>query len=164
MLFISRLIDKLYVRICVYRGLTIGKDVYCGRNVRFDSRACSLISIGDNSTLSNDVYILAHDASTKLHLGCTKVAKVSIGKRTFLGARSIVLPGVSIGDNVIIGAGSIVTSSIPDNVVAMGAPARIVSTLDNFMHKHAINISNGQVIKTFSDLKNNNTGDYFYIK
>ena len=44
----------------------------------------------------------------------------------WIGANSVVLPGVNIGDNSIIGAGSIVTKDIPPNVVAVGNPCRIM--------------------------------------
>lgn len=48
----------------------------------------------------------------------------------WIGANSIILPGVSIGVNSVVGAGSIVTKSIPDNVVAVGSPARILKKLN----------------------------------
>lgn len=44
----------------------------------------------------------------------------------WIGANSVILPGVTIGKNTVIGAGSIVTKSIPDGVVAAGNPARII--------------------------------------
>lgn len=53
-------------------------------------------------------------------------ASVHIGKNCWLGAGSIVLPGVTIGDNVVIGAGSVVTKDIPSNVVAVGNPCRVL--------------------------------------
>lgn len=51
---------------------------------------------------------------------------VKIGDRCWIGANSIILPGVTIGDNVVIGAGSIVTKDIPSNMIAAGNPARII--------------------------------------
>lgn len=51
---------------------------------------------------------------------------VHIGKNCWLGAGVIVLPGVTIGDNVVVGAGSVVTHDLPDNVVAVGAPCRVL--------------------------------------
>ena len=53
-------------------------------------------------------------------------APVHIGKNCWLGAGVIVLPGITIGDNVVIGAGSVVTKNIPDNVIAVGSPCRVV--------------------------------------
>ncbi|MDO5851801.1 MAG: sugar O-acetyltransferase [Methanobacteriaceae archaeon] len=51
---------------------------------------------------------------------------VKIGDRCWIGANSIILPGVTIGDNVVIGAGSVVTKDIPSNVIAAGIPAKII--------------------------------------
>ena len=51
---------------------------------------------------------------------------VRIGKNCWLGAGTIVLPGVTIGDNTVIGAGSVVTRDIPSNVVAVGDPCRVL--------------------------------------
>lgn len=54
---------------------------------------------------------------------------VKIGKNCWFGAGAVVLPGVTIGDNVVIGAGSVVTKDIPDNVVAVGNPCRILKSI-----------------------------------
>lgn len=48
------------------------------------------------------------------------------GRNCWLGAGVIVLPGVTIGDNVVIGAGSVVTKDIPDNVIAVGNPCKVL--------------------------------------
>ena len=50
----------------------------------------------------------------------------SIATGVWIGAGSVLLPGVSIGDNSVIGAGSIVTKDIPANVVAVGNPCRVL--------------------------------------
>ena len=51
---------------------------------------------------------------------------VYIGENVWIGAGSIILPGVHIGKNAVIGAGSVVTRDIPDNVLAVGVPCRVV--------------------------------------
>ncbi len=51
---------------------------------------------------------------------------VHIGKNCWIGAGAIIMPGVTIGDNVVVGAGSIVTKDLPDNVVAVGNPCRVL--------------------------------------
>lgn len=53
-------------------------------------------------------------------------APIHIGSNCWLGAGVIVLPGVTIGDNTVIGAGSVVTKDIPSDVVAVGAPFRVM--------------------------------------
>lgn len=51
---------------------------------------------------------------------------IKIGNNVWIGARSVVLPGVTIGDNTVIGAGSVVTKDIPSNVVAVGNPCKVL--------------------------------------
>ncbi len=53
-------------------------------------------------------------------------APVHIGSNCWIGAGAIILPGITIGDNVVVGAGSVVTKDLPDNVVAVGNPCRIL--------------------------------------
>ncbi len=116
-------------------GLKVGKNFSRQEKTLIDQSHCWLITIGDNVTLAPRVHILAHDASTKQWLGYTKIAKVKIGNNVFIGAGSIILPGVTIGDNTIIGAGSIVTHNIPENTVAAGNPARVICTLEDYITK-----------------------------
>ena len=52
--------------------------------------------------------------------------EIHIGKNCWLGAGVFVVPGISIGDNSVIGAGSVVTRDIPDNVLAVGNPCRVL--------------------------------------
>lgn len=120
-------IDKL-----VRRGLKIGKGCKLG-SCTIDPSHCFHITIGDNVTFGPGVHILAHDASTKLFLNYTRVANVNIGNNVFIGAHSIVLPGVTIGDNVIVGAGSVVTRDIPSGSVAVGAPAKVIKSLEVYL-------------------------------
>lgn len=118
------------------RGLVVGKNFHMGRGVIIDDSHCWHITIGDDVTLAPRVHILAHDASTKMHLNYSRIGKVTIGNRVFVGASSTILPGVQIGDNVVIGAGSIVLHDIPDGVVAAGNPARVLGTIDDFLLRH----------------------------
>ena len=53
-------------------------------------------------------------------------ASVKIGRNCWIGAGALILPGVTIGDNAVIGAGSVVTKDIPDNVIAVGNPCRVL--------------------------------------
>ena len=51
---------------------------------------------------------------------------VYIGENTWIGAGVVIVPGVRIGKNTVIGGGSVVTKDIPDNVVAVGNPCRVL--------------------------------------
>ena len=116
-------------------GLSVGKNFSMLEGVTIDHSHCWHIRIGDDVTLAPNVHVLAHDASTKKFIDCTKLGKVRIGNRVFVGASTIILPGVTIGNDVIIGAGSVVTSSVPDGVVVAGNPARVLCSIDQFLKK-----------------------------
>lgn len=119
----------------ICRGLVVGDGFKRMGGVRIDSSHCWHITIGNNVTLAPHVHILAHDASTHIFLGYTKVSNVSIGSNVFIGAGTIVLPGVNIGDNVIIGAGSVVAKSIPENSVAVGNPCKVIMPIRDYLEK-----------------------------
>lgn len=116
-------------------GMKVGKNFKRLHGVILDPGHCWLIDIGDNVTIAPRVHILCHDASTKAFLNYTKIGRVTIGNNVFIGAESVVLPGVTIGSNVVIGANSTVTHDIPDNSVAVGSPARVITTLDEYLTK-----------------------------
>lgn len=119
----------------VMLGLTVGKNFSRQEKTLIDQSHCWLITIGDDVTLAPRVHILAHDASTKKALGYTRIGLVDIGSNVFIGASTTVLPGVRIGDNVVIGAGSVVSKDIPANSVAVGNPARVICSYDEFVNR-----------------------------
>ena len=107
------------------RGLVLGRDVYIGQGTMIDPWHCWLISIGDEAVLSARVVVLAHDGTTRRELGYTRIARVSIGRRAFIGASAHVLLGVTIGDDAIVGAGSVVRRDVPPGALAVsGGPQR----------------------------------------
>lgn len=63
------------------------------------------------------------------------VAPIKIHDDVFIGAHAIILPGVSIGPRAIVGAGAVVSRDVPPNSVAVGSPAKVVSTLDDYVEK-----------------------------
>jgi maltose O-acetyltransferase len=120
----------------VRHGLRLGRDVYIDDFAAFDHGFLWLISIADEAVLSAGVRIVAHDGSTNHWTGYIRLGRVDIGRRAYIGAHAIVLPGVSIGDNAIVGAGSVVRHDVPPGVVVMGNPAVEVGTVDDFAAKH----------------------------
>lgn len=120
----------------IAKGMTVGRKCSIQEGVVFDESYCWLISLGDNVTIAPFAHLLAHDASMIKHLGYARIGKVCIEDGVFIGARALVLPGVTIGKNSIIGAGSIVSNSIPPDVVVAGNPANVICDLDTFILKH----------------------------
>lgn len=49
-----------------------------------------------------------------------------IGEKCFIGANSIIMPGIIIGDQVIVGSGAVVTKDVPSNCMVVGNPARVI--------------------------------------
>lgn len=118
------------------RGLKVGKNFSIEPGCNLDYSHCWLIEIGEAVTLAPRVQILVHDASTKKALGYTKLGRVKIGSRVFIGAGTIILPNVTIGNDVVIGAGSVITKDIPDGSVAAGNPARIIGESYEYFGKN----------------------------
>lgn len=90
---------------------------------------CNTVHLGNNVLLAPKVqiYTAYHPTDPQLRLsGKELAAPVTIGDNVWLGGGVIVCPGVAIGSNVTIGAGSVVTKDIPDNVVAVGNPCRVI--------------------------------------
>lgn len=125
------------------KGAVIGEDVHLMSSVIDTNTAC-LVEIGDHVIITNAT-VLAHDASTKLFLDYTKIAKTIIGNNVFIGFGSIILPGVTIGNNVIVGAGSIVREDVPDNSVVLGNPARVICTTDEYIEKNRMRMKDTPV-------------------
>ena len=109
------------------RNVRVGNGVYINFNVTFVDDGN--IYIGDNVLIGPNVNIITSGHPINPYLRSKKylyVKDVHIGNNVWLGAGSIILPGVSIGDNSVIGAGSVVTKDIPSNVVAVGNPCHVL--------------------------------------
>lgn len=133
--FLSRFRGEVSTEELIHRGLKVGSNFKRLNQVIIDDSHAWLIEIGNDVSLGPRVHILAHDASTKTHLGYTKIGRVTIGNRVFIGAESVILPGVTIGDDVIIGANSTVTRDISSGMVAVGSPARVTCTTEEYLEK-----------------------------
>lgn len=100
-----------------------------GTNLMTNVVVTSSVKIGQgvlinlNCTIGHDTLI---DDFTELCPGVNVSGNCSIGKFSFIGTNATILPNVKIGSNVIIGAGSLVNKDIPDNVTAVGVPAKII--------------------------------------
>lgn len=120
------------------------KGVRVGENCRIYIRSWGsepfLVSLGDDVTVTSGVKFITHDGSTCLVKDqhgkrYQRFAPIQVGSHVFIGVNTIVMPGVKIGSNVVIGAGSVVTKDIPDNSVAIGVPAKVVSSFADYATK-----------------------------
>ena len=115
----------------VHRSASISATTQLGRgclinshvSIAAQSRIGHFVSINRNASVGH--HTVVHDFST-INPCCAIAGNVTIGRGAQLGMGANVLDGISIGANTVIGAGAVVTRSLPDNVVAYGAPARIV--------------------------------------
>lgn len=98
-----------------------------------------LMTIGNNVHITENVRFVGHDGGTLLFrhlvpdLEITK--PITVGDDVYIGNNVLIMPGVTIGKKVIIGAGAIVSRDIPDNSVAVGVPARVIKTADEYFEK-----------------------------
>jgi acetyltransferase-like isoleucine patch superfamily enzyme len=104
-------------------------------NAFVDGLTPQFVEIGDNFVSAPGAYIISHDSSLFRHMGKYRVEKTIIGDKVYLGANSVILPGVKIGDGVIIGAGSVVTKDVVPFTVVAGVPAKFISTVDEYIKK-----------------------------
>ena len=114
-------------------GVRIGRDVYVGFHVEFDTNFPELIEIGDHVTISHRCIIASHmatDVATplrKLYPGDAAAVKIRDGAWLCVGA--IILPGVTVGENAVVAAGAVVNRNVARNTMVAGVPARPVKSL-----------------------------------
>ena len=142
-LFSGDLGYSLRYRLYKLSGAKLGREVKIFRNVKINQpynlevgnfseislgtviSGMKKIKIGENTLISPYCCLYDHD-----HKGTSRseydISPIEIGDNVWVGAHCVILKGVKIGNNVVIGAGSIVNKSIPDNCVAVGAPARVI--------------------------------------
>jgi maltose O-acetyltransferase len=138
--FARRLLQRVRGEVSVERlvaeGLEVGPRTFIARTAYLDPGHPWLITIGADSGLSPGVLVMAHDASMRLHMGCTRIARVVIGDRVFVGAGAIILPGSRIGDDSIVGAGAVVRGDVPPGSLVIGNPASVVGDIDSVAEWH----------------------------
>lgn len=112
------------------RHLTIGEDCFINDGVRFD--AAAPITIGDRVAIGHEALVLtaSHDVGPADERAALVTADpVCIEDGAWLGARSIIMPGVTVGRGSVVAAGAVVTAPVPPDTVVAGVPARRVKSL-----------------------------------
>jgi len=112
-----------------------GINIRLGRNV-FINQGCRLndiggIGIGDEVMIGPDVSLITsgHPVDPRTRRAGITAAPIRIGRNVWIGARAMILQGVTVGEDSVIGAGAIVTSDIPPSTLAVGVPAKVVRDL-----------------------------------
>lgn len=101
-------------------GMDIDKTVIFSMSAKLDKTYPQGIHIGKYSYLAFQSAVLSHDMIRKL-----KVDTV-IGENCFIGAKSVILPGVVVGNNSVVAAGAVVTTNVPPNTIVAGNPAKVI--------------------------------------
>ena len=144
---LKRIIDKFMIKVNPIRywrkkGAIIGEGC-----VIFSSSSLGgepyLVRIGDNVRITNNVVFITHDGGVWVLRHIDESLKdidvfgtIIIGNNVHIGNNAIIMPNVHIGSNVIIGCGAVVTHDVPDNSIAVGVPARIVESIDEYEEKN----------------------------
>lgn len=124
------------VRVAAHRkcGVKIGKGVFIGANVMFDSEHPEYIEIQDDVAIGPGVMIMAHGGASAFHrrLGLfhEPPKKITIEKGSWLAAGVIILPGITIGRGAIVAAGAVVSRDVPALTMVAGNPARPIQKLE----------------------------------
>ena len=117
---ISKIYSKMlyrYVRFYYHCDIPYNANI---QDVYFAHNGLGIV-VNPNSKIFSGTFI-QHGVTIGEENGLSPI----IGHNCFIGARAIIIGGISIGDNVRIGAGAVVVSDIPDNSTAVGVPARII--------------------------------------
>lgn len=132
---IRKLLGKTEERLCIVApfwcdygyNIEIGEDFYANHNcVILD---CAKVTFGNNVFIAPNCgfYTAGHPVDAKRrNQGLEYAYPITVGDNVWIGGGVQVMPGVTIGSNVVIGGGSVVTKDIPDNVVAVGNPCRVL--------------------------------------
>jgi len=120
-----------------------GKNIEVGENFFANYNLTVLdvgkVIIGDNAQIAPNVsiYTAGHPVHPQSrNSGYEYGISVTIGDNVWIGGSTVINPGVHIGNNVVIGSGSVVTKDLPDNVIAVGSPCRVIRKITEADRKY----------------------------
>lgn len=116
------LLDLRRWYLCKRYKMNLSKSCRFSLQVNFDRTNPKGVYVGDETYIAFGTVILTHDMCREFH------ANTVIGKRCFIGAQALIMPGVTIGDECVVGAGSVVTKDVPSGSIVAGNPAKIIKS------------------------------------
>ena len=125
--------DRVYVSPRVWFGskrVALGDGTFVNYGCRFNTTAP--ISIGERCAIGMDVVFITASHEIGPHerrAGVETAAPITVGSGVWIGARAVLLPGVTIGDGVVIASGAVVTRDCAQDGVYGGVPARRIRDL-----------------------------------
>ena len=118
------------LKICGVR-FSNSKSVFIGQNVLFDNIKDAYTSIGENVVITTGTKIINHyPIFSNKGVQEYERGNVIIEDNVFIGMNTLIVKSVRIGKGAVIAAGSVVTKDVPENVVAGGNPAKILSEIN----------------------------------
>ncbi|WP_278689495.1 acyltransferase [Clostridium baratii] len=126
----------------ISKGCKIGKGTRLNCNINAFGTEPYLIEIGKNCLFAGEIHLITHDGGVKVlnSLGyfngknMDKLGRIKIGNNVYIGTGALIMPNVIIGDNCVIGANAIVTKNIKSNSVAVGSPAKVIKTIEEYFN------------------------------
>lgn len=131
---------KAYIEICKTKGMKVGNDVIFVEAPDFGSEPF-LIEIGNRTKITAGCRFINHDGamytirSMEKFVDARNFGRIKLGENCFVGNNCTFLPGSQMGNNCILGAGSVLNSSMPDNSVYAGVPAKFICTIEEYGNK-----------------------------
>ena len=119
-------------------GARIGTGIYLGPEVYFEKDFAELLTIEDDVVLSQGATVLLHDSSLNNLVGAPiRFGAVTLRRRCYIGANSLVMGGVTVGAGALVGAAALVNVDVPDGAVVYGVPARVTGTVAELVERSA---------------------------
>lgn len=123
------------------KGVDIGDGCDIDPNVGFGSEPY-LIKVGNYVRINSRVTFVTHDGGLWVLRNMydelkdiDKFGTIEVGNNVHIGTGATIMPGVKIGNNCVIGLGAVVTRNVPDNSVAVGIPARVIESIEEYKDK-----------------------------
>lgn len=137
--------SERYIKYLKNKYIKIGEGcvILDPKKIQIDISRPELLEIGNNVFLHRGTILLTHDWASWCFVNSHQEfipshGKIKIGNNVWLGENVTILKNVTIGDNVIIGIGSVVTKDIPSNSIAVGVPAKVIGSYEDYYNKRKI--------------------------